>query len=187
MASEIARNMYSISAISATESKSDLDRAVETPPSPVGLQSTQLLVRANPISTAFGDIVSLLAKSPAHKHYSLADLEWLLLPPVAFGQFALGDAKLPNGQTVPAGFVLWAQVSPDVDARLSQAQHCPARLQPNEWRSGETFWIVAAVGYRNILQNLIDELARNVFGGKGFKILKPRMETAARAQQETPA
>jgi cytolysin-activating lysine-acyltransferase len=129
------------------------------------------VLRANPVSTAFGDMVALLAKSPAHKHFSLADLEWLLLPPVALNQFALADAKLQNGQTVLTGFVLWARVAPDVDARLTQNQRYPVRLQPNEWRSGDIFWIVDGVGERNAVQHCIKTLTETVFQGKPFKML----------------
>jgi len=141
------------------------------------------LLRANPVSTAFGDMVALLTKSPAHKHFSLADLEWLLLPPVALNQFALADAKLPNGQTVLGGFVLWARVAPDVDARLSENQRYPIRLHPNEWRSGDIFWIIDAVGETKAVQQCFETLAKTVFQGKQFKILS-RQEKPAPAQQE---
>jgi hemolysin-activating ACP:hemolysin acyltransferase len=43
---------------------------------------------------------------------------------------------------VLAGFVLWARVAPDVDARLAQNQRYPGRLHPIEWRSGDIFWII---------------------------------------------
>jgi hemolysin-activating ACP:hemolysin acyltransferase len=128
-------------------------------------------VRANPVSTAFGDMVALLTKSPAHKHFSLADLEWLLLPPVALNQFALADRKLLNGQTVLTGFVLWARVAPGVDARLSQTQRYPVRLQPNEWQSGDIFWIIDAVGNPQVVRNIMTQLANNAFNGKEFKML----------------
>jgi hemolysin-activating ACP:hemolysin acyltransferase len=150
---------------------------------PVGEQAPRR-VRANPVSTAFGDMVALLAKSPAHKHFSLADLEWLLLPPVALNQFALADAKLPNGQTVLAGLVLWAHVAPDVDARLAQSERYPVRLHPNEWRSGDILWIVDAVGNPKMIQTIIGGLAENAFGGKQFKMLRHRIEAAVPAQPE---
>jgi cytolysin-activating lysine-acyltransferase len=128
-------------------------------------------VRANPVSTAFGDMTALLAKSPAHKHFSLADLEWLLLPPVALNQFVLADTTLPNGQTMLTGFVQWARVAPDVDARLTQTQRYPVRLQPNEWRSGDILWIIDAVGVPNSVQQCVKTLTETAFQGKPFKML----------------
>jgi cytolysin-activating lysine-acyltransferase len=140
---------------------------------PAAAEQASRPLRANPVSTAFGDMVALLAKSPAHKHFSLADLEWLLLPPVALNQFALADTTLPNGQTMLTGFVLWARVAPDVDARLTQTQRYPVRLQPNEWRSGDSFWIIDAVGNPNMVRNIIGELAKGAFEGKPLKMLRP--------------
>ena len=129
----------------------------------------------------------LLTKSPAHKHFSLADLEWLLLPPVALNQFALADTKLPNGGSVLAGFVLWARVAPDVDARLTQNQRYPVRLHPNEWRSGDILWIVDAVGNPKMVQNIIAELAKSTFAGKQFKVPKFQTGSVAASRQERPA
>ncbi len=160
--------------------------AVQSPPSALD-EKTQQFWHSKLRTANFGGAVALFMRSPAHKHFSLADLEWLLLPPLALNQFALADAQLPNGQTVLAGFVLWAQVAPDVDARLSQTQRYPMRLQPNEWRSGDIFWIVDAVGDPNMVRNLIGELARSAFGGKQFRMLKPRTEAAVPAQPERPA
>jgi hemolysin-activating ACP:hemolysin acyltransferase len=117
-------------------------------------------------------MVALLAKSPAHKHLSLADLEWLLLPPVALNQFALADTTFPNGQTVLTGFVLWAQVAADVGARLSQTQRYPVRLQPNEWRSGDAYWIVDGAGEPKAIQQCLETLAKTVFQGKPLRMLR---------------
>jgi hemolysin-activating ACP:hemolysin acyltransferase len=141
-------------------------------------------VRANPVSTAFGDMVALLTRSAAHKHFSLADLEWLLLPPVALNQFALADAKLPNGQTVLAGFVLWARVSPEVDAKLTKEPRYPIRLHPSEWRSGDIFWIIDAAGDPRMIQNIIGQLAKNIFGEKQFKMLKFQTGSTVLSQEE---
>ena len=49
--------------------------------------------RAKHISAAFGEIVSLLMRDPASKHHSLADLEWLVVPPLLAGQFSLAEAQ----------------------------------------------------------------------------------------------
>jgi len=38
-------------------------------------------------AASIGDMVMVLSRSPAHKHYSLADIEWMVLPPAAAGQF----------------------------------------------------------------------------------------------------
>ncbi len=119
----------------------------------------------------FGGAVSLFMRSPAHRHYTLADLEWCLIPPLALNQFMAAEAKLPNGQAVPVALVLWARVSAEIDARLSAAPRYPIRLHPNEWQSGDVFWIVDAVGERNAVQQCIEALTKTTFQGKQFKML----------------
>ena len=98
-------------------------------------------------SVAFAQIVSLLMRSPLYRHFAIADLEWLVIPPLATGMFALAEMKAQaNGPSFPAAAVLWASVSPEVDARLSANLSAPIRLRPDEWRSGELLWIVAVAG-----------------------------------------
>jgi hypothetical protein len=42
---------------------------------------------------------------PAHPHFTAADLKWCLLPALALDQFMTAEAKLPDGQAVPATMV----------------------------------------------------------------------------------
>lgn len=116
-------------------------------------------------------MVALLAHSPLHKHFSLADLEWLLVPPVMHNQFALVEGRLQTGQSVPLALVLWARVSQEVDARLTDKPRYPIRLHPTEWQSGDHFWIVDAVGEKAAVNQAIAKLAKAVFAGKPFKAL----------------
>jgi hemolysin-activating ACP:hemolysin acyltransferase len=68
------------------------------------------------MSAAFGDAATVLMRSPHYKHYSLADLEWLVLPAIATGQFSLADARHRQiGLSAPVAVVLWASVSAEVD------------------------------------------------------------------------
>src|SRR5262249_50333136 len=96
------------------------------------------------LAVAFSQIVALLMPSPRHKHFSLADLEWLVVPALTSGQYAVAEAKIKDRLSVPAAAVLWASVSPEVDKRLSEALNSPIRLQPAEWKSGDILWLVEA-------------------------------------------
>jgi hemolysin-activating ACP:hemolysin acyltransferase len=49
---------------------------------------------------AFARVVSVLMRSPYYKHFALADLEWLVVPPLFSGQFAVLDATL-EGVALP--------------------------------------------------------------------------------------
>jgi cytolysin-activating lysine-acyltransferase len=120
-------------------------------------------VAAKQMAAAFGEIISLLMRSPTDKHHTLGDLEWLVVPAVAQGQYALAEAQSKEtGAVSPVGGVLWALVSEEVDKRLSDLS-APLRLKPNEWRSGDIPWIVLATGDTRILAGLIQQLTKTVF------------------------
>ena len=93
------------------------------------------------LSAAFAQIVTVLLRSPQHKHLALTDLEWLVFPPLTTGQFAVANVQAKEGgASMPAAIVLWASVSPEVDKKLSENLVGPMRLRPDEWKSGETLW-----------------------------------------------
>ena len=122
------------------------------------------------MAAAFGEVVSLLMRSGSDKHHSLADLEWLVVPAIARGQYALAEAQSKEtGATAPVGAVLWALVSQEVDKRLSDIS-APVRLRPDEWRSGDIPWIVLATGDLKILGGLIQQLTHKAFNERA-----PRM------------
>lgn len=141
--------------------------------SPLSLdEKAQAFWRGKLATANFGGAISLFMRSPAHRHYTLADLEWALIPPLALNQFMIAEAKLADGQAIPVALVLWARVSAEVDARLSAALHYPIRLHPNEWQSGDIIWIVDAVGDAKAVQQGIEALTKTAFQGKQFKALQ---------------
>lgn len=100
------------------------------------------------ISAAVGEIAIVMSRAPSHKHYALADIEWMVLPAVLSGQFYVAEAtRQEDGSRVPVAAITWATVSEDVDARLTTHDGpLPARLRPEEWTSGETPWIIDMIG-----------------------------------------
>jgi hemolysin-activating ACP:hemolysin acyltransferase len=135
-------------------------------------EKAQAFWRGKLATANFGGAISLFMRSPAHRNYTLADLEWALIPALALNQFMIAEAKLQDGQAIPVALVLWARVSAEVDARLSAAPRYPIRLHPNEWQSGDIIWIVDAVGDPKAVQQGIEALAKTAFQGKQFKMLK---------------
>lgn len=126
---------------------------------------------AKHVAASFGEIVTLLMRSPADRQRPLQDLEWMIVPGLMTGQFAIADAQSKEtGAVMTVGAVLWAFVSPDVDARLSQAGEQAPRLAPNEWRSGEIPWVVMAIGDPKVLSGLLQQLSKTVFKDKSAKI-----------------
>jgi hemolysin-activating ACP:hemolysin acyltransferase len=122
-------------------------------------------------SLAFAQIVSVLMRSPRYKHYTLSDLEWLVLPPLLTGQFSVAEASTKQGgPRVPVAVALWASVSAEVDKRLSENLAAPIRLRPDEWRSGDILWLVDAVGDARVVPQLLKPLSETVFKGRQVKV-----------------
>ena len=123
------------------------------------------------VSVVFAQVVSVLMRSPVHKHFSLADLEWLVMPPLLTGQCRVAEAKTqPDGPGTPVAVALWASVSPEVDKRLSENLNAPVRLRPDEWKSGDILWLVEAVGDGRIVLPLLKQLDESVFKGQTAKM-----------------
>ncbi len=119
---------------------------------------------AKQLSSAFGDIVTLLMRSESERGRTLADLEWMVVPAMQTGQFAVAEAQAQDtGVVAPMGVVLWAMVSDSVDQRLAAQLDRPMDLKPGDWKSGDTPWIVAAFGEPKIVNKLFEQLSRNVF------------------------
>ena len=123
------------------------------------------------IAAAFGEIVALLMRTPAHKDTKLSDLEWLVAPAVATGQFTIAEAQMKaNGITQPMGVVLWARVSPEVDKRLHLNIEKPIHLTPQEWASGDIIWLIEVAGEPRVLDAVMKRMRETVWAGKTVRV-----------------
>ena len=123
---------------------------------------------------AFTQTLGVLMRSPHYRQYTLADIEWLVIPPLLSGQFRIGEAKPDNnkqGPSLPVAVVFWASVSPDVDKRLMEAKSSAPRLKPEEWKSGDILWLVHAAGETRFVRSLIDQLMKTTFKEREIKVL----------------
>jgi cytolysin-activating lysine-acyltransferase len=126
---------------------------------------------AKQVSSSFADIVTLLMRSETERNRKLSDLEWMVVPAMQTGQFAVAEAQSQEtGVVAPLGVVLWAMVSPEVDKRLTTEVGQPMKLAPGEWRSGEIPWIVAAFGDNKVVGQLFEQLSKNVFTKQPAKL-----------------
>ncbi len=124
------------------------------------------------VAGAFGDAVTVLMHSPFHRAIFLPELEWLIAPGFACGQYAIAhrtDAK--TGTQSAVGFVTWATVSDEVSRRLIGANGKP-RLKPEEWRSGKTAWLIEAAGEADATRNLISSLVAKQFSNSGLNVMQ---------------
>lgn len=127
--------------------------------------------RALRITSAFGQIITVLMRSRRHRVMPIGDLEWLVAPAVATGQYALAEMRDPRTLLkTPVGVVLWATVSDEVDKRLCSALKRPL-LAPNEWVSGPIPWLIDAGGNPRATATLMRQLVGQRFASTGLKTL----------------
>ena len=143
-------------------------------PAQVGAALTKLF------AASIGDMVVVLSRSPAHKHYSLADIEWMVMPPVAAGQFYVVEvADKARGFRAPIAAVTWAFVSQEVDRRLTEQGTGPrVRLRPDEWKSGEIAWLIDAVGSAEGVKAGVRWLKEGPFKERALKVMVRNPETS---------
>ncbi|MGD9784623.1 MAG: toxin-activating lysine-acyltransferase [Hyphomicrobiaceae bacterium] len=129
------------------------------------------IVKSKMIAASFGGIVTLLMRSPEYRHLTLADLEWLVVPAMVHRQFALMDSQLAKSETTaPVAVALWANVSQEVDERLSRELDKPVQLSPAEWKSGDIPWLIAVAGEKQAIGALLRALVTD-----RFKFAAPKM------------
>lgn len=129
------------------------------------------LVTLKIMAASFGEIVSILMRSEQHQHYSLRDLEWLVLPALHSGQYSIAEAQsVEKNAAAPVGVVLWALVSPEVDKRLSTELNSPIRLRPDEWTSGDIPWLIYAGGAPTVIEQMLAQLVKTQWKGSPPKL-----------------
>lgn len=138
--------------------------------------------RQTRFAQSFAQIVAVLMRHPNFRKMRLADLEWLVLPPVMAGQFSLAQAPSPIGRVkgrdgteqggvlVPVAVALWARVSADIDKALAENLDKPVRLRPADWASGDNIWLMAVAGDQRAVPTFLEQLAKTEFKGQRVKM-----------------
>jgi cytolysin-activating lysine-acyltransferase len=130
------------------------------------------------LAQSFAQVLSVLMRDPAHRNLRIADLEWLVLPALAAGQFRLAHAPIAaggetagqGGALVPAAVALWARVSPEVDKALSENLDKGVRLSPHAWTSGDILWLMAVGGHPRAVPAFLKQLCQHEFKDKHVKM-----------------
>ena len=124
------------------------------------------------VSHMLGELTWLMSQSPMHKHFSIGDLEWIVMPAILLEQF-----RVFHGEQSPVGFALWANLSEAAEERLNAAAMAGAgaRLRPDEWNSGDRLWLVElcapfATEENKLTEAMVADLMQNVFPGRTFKM-----------------
>lgn len=123
------------------------------------------------IEAALGEIVAVLMRSEAHQTMTLGDVRKFVLPGILLGQFSIAEAQSKaNGMTTPVGFVLWANVSKEVDVRLSDMTSGALNISATDWNSGDIPWVMIAAGDQNLVSAILDTLMKQTWAGKDVKM-----------------
>jgi cytolysin-activating lysine-acyltransferase len=124
------------------------------------------------LAQSFSQTVAALMRDPRFRNLRLADLEWLVLPPLLLGQCRLVHAKSDEkGPFLPIAVALWASVSAAVDKRLSSSLDKAPRLQPAEWSSGNIKWLLVLAGDQRALPRFLTQLQETELKGEPIKVL----------------
>lgn len=127
-----------------------------------GLEGARQALAKLPI---LGPALWLYARDPSRKFTFLADMDWLILPPVILDQ-----CRLYSKNGIPFAFFTWARVSDAIDARLRTGV---AKVAPHEWKSGPHVWLIDLVSPFGQADEMIAELLQSTLTGESVKALLP--------------
>jgi len=119
------------------------------------------------VESTIGAVSLLAMKSQTHKYLFLSDYEWLILPAISAKQFVLFRGQ----QNEPIAFVSWANVSEQVERRLTDKN---SKLQPADWKSGNNTYIIDIISPFGPAKALLKQLYEKQFQNKNVYILRPR-------------
>jgi len=144
------------------------NRQASAPPAeeqPQAAPQPQVAAVSHTVSHMLGEITWLLTQSPAHRHFALADLEWMVMPALLLQQY-----RLFHDGGRPIGAAIWGFLSPEAEAKLLLM---PPRLRPDEWKSGDRCWLVDlvapfATAENQMVARMLTDLTQTVLAGKDF-------------------
>lgn len=128
------------------------------------------MMQSKLLAANMGSIVMVLMQTPIHKDMPLSELYKLVVPALQNNQINIAEAyNKKSGLSLPVGFALWARVSKEVDKRLTRKPTTPIQLKPEEWSSGDIFWIVELIGEKRFVAPMLRRLDQTIFKGNPVK------------------
>ncbi len=147
--------------------------SAEAKPSPEQIaEMSKRATKSKHLQASFGEIVGLLMRTPQFKKMPLAALEQVVLPAINTGQFSIAEAQSKEtGFITPVAAVLWANVSEEIDQRLSDKRGEPLKLAPKDWKSGDIPWLILAAGDKRLIKATLQRVQETVLKGRPLKSL----------------
>jgi cytolysin-activating lysine-acyltransferase len=87
---------------------------------------------------AIAKMIWLAGHSPIHREWSIDDVHRLFLPAIALGQYRIWESD-----DNPVGFMTWGFFNDEVEQGYLTGER---KLQPDDWQSGETAYVVDFLG-----------------------------------------
>lgn len=118
--------------------------ATSSPAAPDPDSAAKLEALRQQFQSTFTQVVLAMSGMPRYRHQTLADLSHLVLQPLLQDRIAIATSRSDQSQEAPAGIAIWASISDDVHAKISEqieAGVFPVRLAPGDWKSGERIWL----------------------------------------------
>ncbi len=143
------------------------------------------------VSSTMGEIVWLMSQSSIHRYLSLADLEWLLMPPILLRQYKL----YRDEDQKPIAAALWAYLSEESEKKFLSV----GRLSPQDWgnnaqvnpekgimpNAGGALWLVELITpfhneNNNHREQIVNDLVNSALKGQEIKILQLNPDTGVK-------
>lgn len=116
---------------------------------------------------SLGETVSLLIRSPDHSAYSLADLEWMVVPALLNRQFlVVRSSTTDSAVPIPGAVILWATVADDLDALFRANPGTRYQLTVAQRTGGDHVWLTDLAGHDLLLREAIKRLSSTTFAGR---------------------
>jgi hemolysin-activating ACP:hemolysin acyltransferase len=129
-----------------------------------GAASARLLFR-------LGEVMSVIMRAPQFRTLPLSEVQSLVVPPLASGQFMIAEARSKSqGYMTPVAAALWAKVSKDVDRQLSEKLDQPIRLAPKDWTSGDIPWLIVLAGNAQAIGPMLKKFQDTTLKGQPLKM-----------------
>ena len=142
------------------------------------------------VSHMLGEMTWLLQQSPLHRHFSIADLEWMIMPPLMLERYRIfrgnpnplpqsetGEGEEAKPGTTPMGLALWAMLSAEAEQKLNamvMGGKGPVKLRPDEWRSGDRLWLIDLIAPFATAENKLAQVMLADLMHNGLKHVLPK-------------
>lgn len=119
---------------------------------------------------ALGEVVSVLMKTPEYRNATLATVQSMVGPAIMSGQYLVLTAhEKARGASAPVALAMWANVSEEVDRKLSQPDGQSVVLNAADWTSGKIAWLTVLAGDQRTLPALMGRLQQTTLKGRVVK------------------